>query len=86
MNKYSIEIKRLMDQAATEGEATSKQVVKEVSRIVGVHAAQQLKSSKEVPTAIKEIIENTSQGINAGLLLYHGQHGVMDIRMMQVTR
>lgn len=86
MNKYSIEIKRLMDQAAAEGHETAQQVIKEVSRIIGVQATQQLKSPEGVPNAIKDIIEQTSQGITAGMLLYHGKHGVLDVHMMQVSR
>lgn len=86
LNKYSIQIKHLMEQAAIEGEETAKQVLQEVSRIVGVQAAQQLKSPEGVPTAIKDIVEQTSKGITAGMILYHGRHGILDVHMMQVTR
>ncbi|MFD2116375.1 hypothetical protein ACFSTH_08180 [Paenibacillus yanchengensis] len=82
LNKYSIEIKRLMDQAAADG--ASKQVIQEVTRILGAHAAQQAKSPEEVPTMLRDILEQASKGITAGMLMYHGRHGVMDIHMMQV--
>jgi len=86
LNKYSIEIKRLMEQASAEGHETAQQVINETSRIVGVQAAQHLKSPEGVPTALKDILEQASQGITAGMLLYHGRHGVMNVHMVQVSR
>lgn len=81
-----MEIKRLLDQAASEGEATHQQVIQETARILGVHAAQQAKTPEDVPLLIKGIVEQASQGITAGMLIFHGKHGVLSIQMVQLSR
>jgi len=86
LNRYSVEIKRLLDQAASDREATQQQVIQETARILGVQAAQQAKTPEDVPILIKSIVEQAAQGITAGMMIYHGKHGVLDVHMVQLTR
>lgn len=83
LNKHSVEINRMLEQVTGAEKA---QVIQEVSRILGSHAAQQVNSPDDIPVVMKELIEQASNGITAGMLMYHGKQGVMNVHMVQVTR
>ena len=83
LNKLSVEINRMLEQVTGAEKA---QVIQEVSRILGSHAAQQVKSPDDIPVLMKEILEQASNGITAGMLMYHGKPGFMNVHMVQVMK
>lgn len=86
MNKYSIRIKQLLDQAALEDGVTAKQVLEESARIIGAHATMQARNHDDVTAVMQNVVEQVTRGVTAGVLLQHGATREIHFRLVQVGR
>lgn len=83
-----IEINRMFEEAMSledNPRETAIKVLHVAARTLGSQIARLVDSTDEVPKLLAETVESLGQGISAGMMLHHGQHGEMSIQMYKAV-
>ncbi|WP_020621102.1 hypothetical protein [Paenibacillus daejeonensis] len=85
MSKMTI-IQQWMDEALAKGPEQAQALLDEMSRGLGVQIARAAATDEKMPDILSSAIQQVGKGVTAGMMIYHGQAGRMDVQMFAMSR
>lgn len=76
---------RWLEEAMAEGGSAAKEHLYAMARIIGGQVTR-LVEPEDMPVLLTSTIEEMGKGVTAGMLMQHGQAGMLDVRMISVGR
>jgi hypothetical protein len=83
MNDKMAVMNRWMEEALSEGNGAAKEHLHAMARIIGGQVAR-IAEPVQVPEVLSSTIEELGKGVTAGMLMQHGQAGMLAVKLFSI--
>lgn len=78
-------MERWLEAAMSEGEEAVQEHLRVMARVLGNQVARTSRPD-DMPKELTTAVEELGKGVTAGMLMHHGQGGMLDVRMFSMSR